>query len=89
MNVLIFKAIFWLLEIIKYTVLVRVIISWLPIPKENQLIRLLYQITEPILSPIRNIIAKSSFGKNMMIDFSPILAFILISVLENILARIL
>lgn len=89
MNVLIFTAVIWVLKIVKYAVLARVIISWLPIPRENQIIRLLYQITEPILAPIRNIIERSSFGRNMMIDFSPVLAFILIGVLENILARIL
>jgi YggT family protein len=89
MNVLIFSAIIWLLRIMQYIILARVIISWLPIPKENQFIRLLYQITEPILSPIRNIIGRSSFGKNSMIDFSPILAFILIGLLQNILARVL
>ena len=32
---------------------VRVIISWLPISRDNQLIRALYQLTEPILAPIR------------------------------------
>jgi len=82
-------AVDWVLRIIEYAILARVIISWLPISKDNQLIRLLYQITEPILAPIRNIIARSAFGKNMFIDFSPIIAFLLIGVVRNVIVRIL
>ena len=46
---------------------------------------LLYQITEPILAPIRAIIEKTTLGKNMMLDFSPVIAFLLISLIEDIL----
>jgi len=82
-----YNAIDIVLAVIEYAILARVIISWLPIPKENRIIRLLYQITDPILVPIRRIIEKSAFSKNMMFDFSPVIAFILIGIIRNLLFR--
>lgn len=47
-------------------------------------------VTEPILYPIRAIINKSPFGgAGMFIDFSPIIAFILINAVSNLLIRII
>ena len=84
---MILTAFFLVLRVVEYAILARVVISWLPIQRNNRLIILLYQITEPILAPIRSAIEKSSMGKTMMIDFSPIIAFLLISLLRNIVAR--
>jgi YggT family protein len=89
MNYTIIRAINLVLRIIEYAILARVIISWLPISRDNPLIRLLYQITEPILAPIRGIIQRSAFGRNMMLDFSPVVAFLLISLIRNIIFRLL
>jgi YggT family protein len=75
--------------IIEYAILARVIISWIPISKDNQLIRLLYQITEPVLAPIKSLIARSSMGRNMMIDFSPFIAYLLIEILRGIIRRLI
>ena len=82
-----FNAIDWLLRVIEYAIFGRVIISWIPISKDNQLIRLLFQITEPILAPIKSLIAKSSLGKNTMIDFSPFIAILIIELLRSIVRR--
>ncbi len=89
MQVTIYKTIDILLAVIEYAILARVIISWLPVPRNNRLILLLYQVTDPILVPVRNIISKSAFGKNMMFDFSPVVAFILIGIVRNLLMKFL
>ncbi|MCX7923241.1 MAG: YggT family protein [Clostridia bacterium] len=86
---LVYRAISTLLTVLEWAIFLRVIISWLPIPRDNQFIRILYQFTEPILGPIRSIINRSSLGRGMMIDFSPIIAFLLIGVLQNVAGRIL
>ncbi|MDD5603578.1 MAG: YggT family protein [Eubacteriales bacterium] len=78
-------AIHWLIEVMKWTIFIRVIISWFPISRENPLIKALYAVTEPILSPIRKLIAKSSFGNNMMFDFSPIIAFLILSLVGRMI----
>lgn len=77
-------ALGFLFSFIEYAILARIIISWLPIPRDNVFIRILYQITEPILAPIRGLIERSAIGKNMMIDFSPVVAFLLIFFIRSI-----
>lgn len=89
MNILLARAFVFVLELLELAILVRVILSWIPMSKDNQIIRLIYQITEPILSPIRGLIERSSLGRGgMMLDFSPIIAFILIGVVRSIVARV-
>ena len=83
------KAIGYLFQIITYAIFARIIISWLPIPKDNAIIKLLYQITEPILAPIRGMIERSGFGKNMMFDFSPIIALLLLQFIKTLLMNII
>ncbi len=85
MNLIIYKAILWLLQILELAILARVIISWLPISRDNQFIKLIYQITEPMLAPIRGIIERSPLGRNMMVDFSPLIALLIIMFIRNIL----
>jgi len=86
---IIFSAVDKLLMFIEYAVLARVLLSWFPISRDSQVIRLLYQITEPILSPIRNLIERNSSRRYMMLDFSPVMVFLLIGLIRNILRRFL
>lgn len=74
-----------LFTVVELAVLARVIISWLPMQRENIYVNYLYRFTEPILAPIRNMIERSSFGRNLMFDISPIIAFLLIGLLRNII----
>ncbi len=86
---MVYKLISSLFFIIEMAILIRAFLSWLPVPKEHRLIDLLYQVTEPILAPIRNLLQRSSFGRNMMFDFSPIIAFLLIGLIRNIVLNLL
>lgn len=87
---LIKTAIYYFLRFIELAIFARVIISWLPIPRDNVVIRFIYQITEPIMAPIRGIIERSALGKSLqMIDLSPIVAFLLIDLLMNVIFRMI
>lgn len=77
------------LNIYQYIVLARVIITWLPIDRNNAIVNLLFNVTEPVLAPIRNIIEKYSAGRNMMFDFSPIVVFLLIGIIRSILSTLI
>lgn len=80
----VFQAINLVLSVIEYAILARCLISFLPISHDNQLINLLYQITEPILAPIRGLLERSPIGSNSMIDFSPLVAFLIIGLLKSL-----
>lgn len=89
MNNIIFTALDWVLAIIEYAIIARALISWFPIPKDHPLIRLLYQLTEPVLAPVRGLLERSTFGKNMMFDISPIIAILLVGIVRNVLHYVL
>ncbi len=64
-----------------YTVilLVRVLLSWFQVDPYNPLVRILYQLTEPLLAPIRRLLPSAG-----PFDFSPIVALILVMVVEQL-----
>ena len=63
--------------------IVRAVVSWFPIDPYSSLYRFLVKVTEPILAPIRSILPETG------IDFSPILAILLIQIIVNILSRLI
>jgi len=62
----------------------RILLSWLPINRESRIVSLIYEITEPILGPLRRVVP--SFGG---LDLSPMIALILIQVAERALTAML
>lgn len=67
--------------------LVRILLSWFPVPRTGPAARLtsiLFQLTDPVMRPLRNIIPPVRAGM-MAIDLSPILLFIGIGVLQRVI----
>ena len=81
MNFLLFNIINNAFNLLQMLIMARVFLSWIPHNPYNQFIQLLYQITEPILKPIRKILPMQSMG----IDFSPIAAFFLLGFVKKLL----
>lgn len=81
---LIIQFLVFLLQLYWIVLLLRVIITWLPnLDPRNALVRFLYDITEPVLSPIRRMLPPQGG-----FDLSPMIAFMGIFVLTNILQRL-
>ncbi len=71
---------------LEFAIFIRVIVSWLPIGRDGNVIRILYVLTEPILGPVRNALRKSPLGgPGMRMDFSPIIAYALIEIIKSVL----
>jgi len=66
-----------LLTIYKYILLASVIISWVNADPYNPLVSFIYRITDPLLRRIRRYMPNTG-----MLDFSPLVAFALIYVLQ-------
>ncbi len=64
-------------NIVELLIFIRVILSWISSGPGNPITRGIYGVTEPILSPFRRLMEKSSFGGGM-VDFSPIVALLVI-----------
>jgi len=71
-----------LLNIYSYVLLARALMSWIPnLDPYNPIVQFLYQITEPVLEPIRKLIPPLGG----MIDISIIVAFFGIMILQYVL----
>ncbi|MBD3266034.1 YggT family protein [bacterium] len=72
-----------LIMIYKLIILVRIIMSWIQIdPYENSLVRFICEITDPVLDGARRAFPFLAMGG---IDFSPILVFFALHLLEKVL----
>jgi YggT family protein len=79
---MILQLIFYVLWIFELVLLARVLLSWFPnVDRSNPIIRLLYDITEPVLRPVRNLLPQSG-----MMDLSPLIVFLIIQVLMRLLS---
>ncbi|TMD57879.1 MAG: YggT family protein [Chloroflexi bacterium] len=63
----------------------RVILSWVQLPLPAGLSRWIFDITEPILAPIR----RAASGAMGGLDFSPAIALILLQLVHELLLRVL
>lgn len=72
------QALYQLGRIINFLILARIIISWVNPNPTSPIAAFLYSVTEPILGPIRNLIY-NVFKYQGMLDFSPIVAILLIN----------
>ncbi len=78
---LIFQILFYILQIFNLILLARVLLSWFPnVDHSNPIIQFVYQITEPILRPVRELMPQTG-----MMDFSPLVVFLIIQVITTIL----
>ncbi|MCB5262935.1 MAG: YggT family protein [Candidatus Cloacimonetes bacterium] len=82
-STILLRSIINLISIYNFIILARVISSWVIQDPSSQILRFLHAITEPILGPIRSIMP------NMGLDFSPIVAYLLLNILRRILSSIL
>lgn len=68
------------LLIFELLILARVLLSWFPnADHSNPLIRFVYDATEPILRPIRDMMPQTG-----MFDFSPIIVLLIVQVLRTL-----
>ncbi len=72
-----------LLQILSIAILVRILLTWFPIDQSNPIIRLLFDVTEPVLAPFRRIIPRIG-----MFDLSPIAAMLVIQFVQTHLGQI-
>jgi YggT family protein len=74
-----FTLFLWLLIL---AIFLRSLMSWFPISQDNEVARLLYRITEPLLEPVRRVLPRTGF-----IDFSGMVVIILLYVMISVVQR--
>ncbi len=70
--------------ILYWLLFARIIVSWLPVDPYSGIVQFLYQVTDPILAPFRRIPLRIG-----MLDLTPLLAFVALFFIRNVLVGIL
>lgn len=83
-----YRAINILFNIIETLIFIRIILSFLNIGPYNPIGRFIYELTEPVLGPARELIYKLGINTGMF-DFSPLLAILILRIISSILRNIL
>ena len=65
-------------------ILLRAILSWFSPRPTNMLVNILYQVTEPLLAPLRRIVPRVG-----MLDLTPLVAIVLLQLIGSLLLRYL
>lgn len=71
----------WLLELYTWVIIAAALISWVSPDPYNPLVRFLRQVTEPVLRPIRRLLAPYQAG----LDFSPLVAILIIQFVQRVI----
>jgi len=70
-----------IIQILTFAIIARSLLSWFPQSPNNPMVRILFQVTEPVLAPFRRIIPRLG-----MMDLSPIAAIISLQVVAGIVS---
>jgi YggT family protein len=74
---------YYVVLIYTFIMLARVISSWIPVPPGGGLARVVgfvYEVTEPVLRPLRNMLPPMRMGA-MGLDLSPMIVFVVLFLL--------
>ncbi|HSB34603.1 MAG TPA: YggT family protein [Nitrospirota bacterium] len=74
-----------LLNVYMWVIIIRALISWVNPDPYNPIVQILTRVTEPVLKPIRKLIPPYKVG----LDFSPLIAALIIIFLRSALIKTL
>lgn len=81
----------WILLVYLWIIIVRVVIGWLPVrwPRPvRPLVVLIYDLTEPVMSPLRRWVPVIPVGEGVGLDLSPIIVIVVIVAMQAIVRAI-
>ena len=78
--------IFMLLRLYTWVIVASALITWVSLDPRNPIVKILHQITEPVLAPARRLLPPWKTGG---LDFSPLIVIFAIQLVEWVLPRLL
>ena len=73
--------IFYIFQIIKFLIIARVFLSWVPININYKIKQFIYDLTDPLMSPFRDLVPAHKIG----LDLSPMLVLLSLQILQSLL----
>lgn len=85
---ILYRLIDLVLSLFDLALLIYVVLSWVR-PAANRWTELLRRIVEPVLTPIRRFLVAKLPGRWMIMDWSPVVAWLLIGIIRRVVVMIL
>lgn len=84
--ILLIEALNVLMKVLKWFIIIQCLMSWFPGARYSRAYEILSMFTEPLLGPIREVLFRYI---DIPIDFSPIIAFFVISFVTSMVQRLI
>ena len=75
----------WVLEV---AMLIRAITSWIPALDGKAWVDFVYMITDPLVTPVRALFEHFSFFRNSPIDFSFVISFLVLGMIQIVFSHL-
>ena len=89
LQILLITAIEYFVRVLQGLIFARVVLSWIRLGRNSKITYFIYNLTEPILEPIRRMLDRSPLGRGAMLDFSPIIAIFMIGLVQQLLTSLI
>lgn len=76
-----YRLVAFMLDIYTWIIIAAAVISWVSPDPYNPVVQLLRRVTEPVLRPIRRVLAPYQTG----LDFSPLVAILIIQFIQRVI----
>ena len=74
-----------LLTALYFAIFIRVILSWLPLDEDGPFVSFVYLVTDPVILPIRALLERTGLLQNSPIDFSTLIAMLLLMLVQTLI----
>jgi YggT family protein len=75
--------VFYFCQLLSLIIVARSLLSWIAPNPNEQPMRFLHEITEPILAPLRHIVPRIG-----MIDITPLIAIVILQLVAELIVRV-
>ncbi|MBR3967434.1 MAG: YggT family protein [Clostridia bacterium] len=73
-------------DFLSLAILIRVILSWIPLDEDNKIDAFFYAVTEPVIMPVRALLEKFDSISMLPIDIPLLITAVIVSILSTILS---
>lgn len=81
------QSIDYFFKVLYFLIMARILLSWINPNPYGTISRMLYQLTEPLMAPARNLLYRLGLGGT--IDFSPILTIFILDMIRSVILGLL
>ncbi len=76
------------LSILQLLMLLRAILSWMPLDEDSDIVTFIYMMTEPVIFPVRSLTERFGLFEGSPIDVPFFISFLLLSMVQILLPSI-